>query len=59
MVMYFIFCDACQCFEYDCHGLEGCITLEDNYLKPHRRYDIRKRAADKAAIIRMRRRSQQ
>ena len=29
--MYFKFCDACNCYEYDCHGLEGCIRRDPNY----------------------------
>jgi hypothetical protein len=29
--MYFRFCEACNCYEYDCHGLEGCIKLDPDY----------------------------
>lgn len=41
MEMYFKFCDACRCYEYDCHGLEGCITQEPGYKNAHARYKER------------------
>lgn len=36
--MYFRFCDACKCYEYDCHGLEGCIHHEPGYKNAHQRH---------------------
>ena len=35
--MYFRFCEACNCYEYDCHGLEGCIRNEPGYKPAHQR----------------------
>ena len=49
--MYFIFCQACNCFEYDCHGLEGCIKREDNYQPPRQRYAVRQRQQEEAGIV--------
>lgn len=40
--MYFRFCEACNCYEYDCHGLEGCIKLEDGYRNATQRHSDRK-----------------
>ena len=37
MEMYFRFCKACNCYEYDCHGLEGCIHHEPDYKPAHQR----------------------
>jgi hypothetical protein len=32
---YFWWCEACKCFEYDCHGYDGCVTHEPGYQNPH------------------------
>lgn len=42
MEMYFRFCKACKCYEYDCHGLEGCIHHEPDYKPAHQRAKERK-----------------
>ena len=41
--MYYQYCVACSCYEYDCHGLEGCIRLQPGYLGPHDRHRMRQR----------------
>ena len=41
--MYYKYCAACDCYEYDCHGLEGCIMLGVGYLNPRVRADMRRR----------------
>ena len=44
--MYFRYCSACSCYEYDCHGLPGCIKLEAEYKPAHARH--RDRVAQEA-----------
>lgn len=39
---YFWYCKACNCYEYDCRGTDGCITLELGYLSAHQRARVRK-----------------
>ena len=30
--LYFKYCGACRCYEYDCHGVKGCIKLRPGYV---------------------------
>jgi len=42
--MYFRFCEACNCYEYDCHGRSyrsECIKGEPDYKPAHRRHKER------------------
>ena len=35
---YYMYCDACDCYEYDCHGITGCIKNVDGFVGAHERY---------------------
>ena len=44
MEMYFRYCHACNCYEYDCHGIKDCIALEEGYNPAHVRDRLRREA---------------
>jgi hypothetical protein len=49
--MYFKFCYACNCYEYDCHGeglSPGCIKDQPGYTPAHTRARNRAKQAERA-----------